>query len=277
MSTEAVRIWRPTGEARVVLIAGRTLSYAVEPRGEYVFGLIESGAMRSRRGRERRLIGAGELVAWDPSAPHSGSGASGEPWTARLLVIEAPALDGALADPESPTLVRGAFPDPVIADRRLAGSFRRMHRALAPGVAQLELEERLGGWLREATASAGDGPPATPPAAADLRALQLARDFVGEEFRREIGLDELAAAAGIGKFRLVRLFRERFGLPPHALQIAHRVRAARLLLEQGEPIAAAAAETGFADQSHLHRHFRRTLGMTPAQYRRRACGGGPAG
>jgi AraC-like DNA-binding protein len=59
------------------------------------------------------------------------------------------------------------------------------------------------------------------------------------------------------------------GLPPHALQLAQRVRAARRLLEAGEPIAETAVATGFADQSHLHRHFRRSLGVTPGQYQRR--------
>jgi AraC-like DNA-binding protein len=89
---------------------------------------------------------------------------------------------------------------------------------------------------------------------------------------QNIGLDELAAAAGIGKFRLVRLFRNRTGLPPHALQIAQRIRAARRLLEGVETIVATAAATGFADQSHLHRHFKRSLGLTPGEYRRRLAG-----
>jgi methylphosphotriester-DNA--protein-cysteine methyltransferase len=53
--------------------------------------------------------------------------------------------------------------------------------------------------------------------------------------------------AGIGKFRLVKLFRDRTGLPPHALQIAHRLRRARSLLEAGHTAAEAAARTGFTD------------------------------
>jgi transcriptional regulator GlxA family with amidase domain len=80
----------------------------------------------------------------------------------------------------------------------------------------------------------------------------------------------LASAAGIGKFRLIRLFREQTGLPPYAFQIAHRIRRARRLLEAGQPIASVAASTGFADQSHLHRHFQRSLGITPLTYQRGA-------
>lgn len=59
------------------------------------------------------------------------------------------------------------------------------------------------------------------------------------------------------------------GLPPHALQMAYRVRRAQRLLEAGETIAATAAAAGFCDQSHLHRQFRRSLGMTPGAYRNR--------
>ena len=45
------------------------------------------------------------------------------------------------------------------------------------------------------------------------------------------------------------------------------------MLEAGATIAQAAAATGFADQSHLHRHFQRSLGLTPAKYQQRFNGG----
>ena len=61
----------------------------------------------------------------------------------------------------------------------------------------------------------------------------------------------------------------RTGLAPHALQLAHRIRLARRLIEAGETIAATAAAAGFADHSHLHRHFQRGLGLTPGEYQRR--------
>jgi len=61
-------MWRPAGEDRVLLMAGRTTGYAMEPRGEYVVGVVASRPMRSRRGRERRLVGPGQLVVWDPPA-----------------------------------------------------------------------------------------------------------------------------------------------------------------------------------------------------------------
>jgi transcriptional regulator GlxA family with amidase domain len=58
-------------------------------------------------------------------------------------------------------------------------------------------------------------------------------------------------------------------MPPHRYQLAQRIRLARRMLERGIPIAEVAAATGFADQSHLHRHFRRALDLTPREYARR--------
>jgi AraC-like DNA-binding protein len=57
-------------------------------------------------------------------------------------------------------------------------------------------------------------------------------------------------------------------MPPHAWLVARRLRLARRMLEGGSAIAETAAATGFADQSHLTRHFRRSLGFTPGAYRR---------
>jgi AraC-like DNA-binding protein len=47
-----------------------------------------------------------------------------------------------------------------------------------------------------------------------------------------------------------------------------RIQLARALLATGVPVIQAAADAGFADQSHLTRLFARTLGITPAVYSR---------
>jgi AraC-like DNA-binding protein len=186
------------------------------------------------------------------------------------MVVEAADLAELASDGESDPLADVAFPEPVLSDAELAASFLRLHVALEWPATRLEQDERLAGWLHsliERSSAVRRARPARRPR--ENRALRRAFDYLGDRPERNVGLDELAAAAGIGKFRLIRLFRERTGLPPHALQVAHRVRAARRLLEAGETIAAAAAATGFADQSHLHRHFRRSLGVTPGEYQRR--------
>jgi AraC-like DNA-binding protein len=186
------------------------------------------------------------------------------------MMVEVADLEQLASDTESDVLADVAFPEPVLSDAELATSFLHLHTALEAPVTRLEQDERLAEWLLsviERAAAVRASRPALAPR--DDRALRRACDYLAHRPERKVGLDELAAAAGIGKFRLIRLFRQRTGLPPHALQVAHRVRAARRLLQAGETIAAAAAATGFADQSHLHRHFERSLGVAPGEYQRR--------
>jgi AraC-like DNA-binding protein len=270
MPDERVRIWRPADEPRLLLMAGHTTRYAIDPRAEYVFGLVAGQSMRARRGRETYVVRPGQLVAWDPSNRHAGTAVGDSPWTSRLMIVEVANLVELAADHEAELLADVAFPHPVVTDPELVAGFVRLHLALERASTRLERDERLAEWLQAVIARAAPAHrPRAPLAQRDDAALRRAFAHLAGEAERNVGLDELADVAGIGKFRLIRLFRERTGLPPHALQIAHRVRAARRLLEAGESVAATAAATGFADQSHLHRHFRRSLGLTPGAYRRR--------
>ena len=97
-------------------------------------------------------------------------------------------------------------------------------------------------------------------------ALRRACELLGDDLARNVTLAEVAAAAGVSRHRLTRLFRAALGLPPHRFALAQRIRAARRLLERGVAPGEVAQLTGFFDQSHLHRHFTRTLGMTPGAY-----------
>ena len=218
-------MWRAADEDRVLLMAGQTAHYAIEPRGEYVFGVVTRQPMRSRRGREHRLVLPGQLVAWDPSSAHAGEALDARPWTARLMVVEVAGLAQIAGDEEVSVLADVAFPDPVICDPQLAGDFLALHTALETPATRLERDGRLAEWLRALIDRSPDARPRRSPLGpGDDKALRLARDFLADQPERKISLDEFATAAGIGKFRLIRLFRQHTGLPPHALQLAHRIR-----------------------------------------------------
>jgi AraC-like DNA-binding protein len=79
---------------------------------------------------------------------------------------------------------------------------------------------------------------------------------------------DIAANLGRSREGFTRMVTRELGIAPHAYRVLARLNLARQLLRQGSPIAVAAAEAGFSDQSHLTRLFRRTFGTTPGVYRR---------
>ena len=99
-------------------------------------------------------------------------------------------------------------------------------------------------------------------------AVARARALLDERITETVTLHELAAHARLDKYRLCRAFRDEVGLPPHAYVTHRRVCRAQQLLARGLSQAEVAVSVGLYDQSQLHRHFKRILGLTPGAFAR---------
>lgn len=80
-------------------------------------------------------------------------------------------------------------------------------------------------------------------------------------------IEEMAKEIHLSPFYLIRQFKKAFGLTPHQFQLQCRVRKAQRLLEEGKSITEAAYESGFYDQSHFTRCFKKLVQLTPKQYK----------
>jgi AraC family transcriptional regulator len=100
--------------------------------------------------------------------------------------------------------------------------------------------------------------------------LDRAEECLHAGLSRSWTLEALSREVGVEPTRLLRGFRRHLESTPADYLRQLRVdQARRLLAESERPIADIALETGFTDQSHLTRVFRRLLGETPAAFRRR--------
>lgn len=99
-----------------------------------------------------------------------------------------------------------------------------------------------------------------------VRSLETVREMLHERYNETIRLEELASASALSSYHLARTFTAHYGLPPHAYQVQMRIKHACRMLRSGLTCAATASAAGFADQSHLARHFKSIMGVTPRQY-----------
>lgn len=110
-------------------------------------------------------------------------------------------------------------------------------------------------------------------------------DKMGEEFVGESGyskrlksrimdtpentffIEDMARSIGVSPYHMIRKFKNVCGLTPHQFQIQCRVRKAQRLLEEGRSVTEVAYATGFCDQSHFDRCFRKIVRLTPSAYK----------
>ncbi|MCI0607336.1 AraC family transcriptional regulator [bacterium] len=83
------------------------------------------------------------------------------------------------------------------------------------------------------------------------------RDYLMDNHVENVSPEQLSQIVGLNPFHLTRLFSAELGLPPHLFQTRVRVLQAKKLIKQGWIISNVSQATGFADQAHLTRHFKR--------------------
>jgi AraC-like DNA-binding protein len=98
--------------------------------------------------------------------------------------------------------------------------------------------------------------------------LEPVLTMIAERYSERLDVDELAAAVNLSASQLNRLFQLHYQLATTEYVQRFRVHlASQQLIHSAEPIGAIALATGFYDQAHFTRVFKRWLGVTPKQYR----------
>ncbi len=229
---------------------------------EFAIGVIESGCQQFVYDGRRSLDMTGGSVALiAPGIVHSGTpGEMG--WRYRMLYPAKALVQRLLAESVVVDCDQG-FHAPSVLDDDLYRRLAALHLASEAGDASsLELESRLLeilvlAFTRHAGVSRRVG------RQHNSTGLLQARDALMDRLSSNLTLDDLASIAHLSRFKFLRQFRSMFGLPPHAFLRLARVRLARDFIRSGLPLAESAFAVGFADQAHMNRAFRRTLGFTP--------------
>jgi AraC family transcriptional regulator len=103
--------------------------------------------------------------------------------------------------------------------------------------------------------------------------MEAIRRHIRTNLTGRIRVSDIARIAGLDALRFARALRRECQITPYALVIATRIEVAEHLLRSGMSVADTAQSAGFCDQSHLTRHFRRRLGVTPSKLRLAGEGG----
>lgn len=233
------------------------------------FGVMELGGHRSASGRGVVDAWAGCVLTHNPGEVHDGVPLQGH--RRRWVMLHLPtellhSLGGRADDGHQAEL---EFTQPVLEDPQLVRLLQRLLHTWvqrpasekSEGLARLADESALSVLCthllhRHSTARVALHAPA---------AMVRVRDWLAAAALNPPSLQAMAAPLGLSRYQLLRRFTEVYGLSPHGWLRAYRLEQARALIAQGKTLADTAAHSGFADQAHMSRAFRATLGYSPGR------------
>lgn len=227
----------------------------------YAVGFTMRGVQAFRyRGAATHSV-PGQVFVLHPDELHDGRAGTAEGFRYRILYVEPALVADALAG------VRWSLPfvrDAVSGDGRLRA-------AILPALADIDgplhelqrddIVQRLADAL-----AAADPDGSRAPSARHRAAVARARGLLDAGIEAGVTSAELEAAAGLSRYEVARHFRACLGTSPHRYLVLRRLDRARSLIRAGTPLAEAAAASGFADQSHMTRQFRRAYGLPPGRW-----------
>ncbi|GHF14244.1 helix-turn-helix domain-containing protein [Streptomyces morookaense] len=268
--------WRPAvaGVAEVLHAHFTDHVYPMHAHDTWTLLIVDDGMVRYDLDRHEHGALSDLVTLLPPHVPHNGCPVTPHGFRKRVLYLDADVL--------GVEHIGRAVDGPALADPLLRRRIHQLHTVLAEPGEDLEAESRLALICERILGHLGHPSRLVPPSPPRPDRVGLAhrlRDLLDEHVPEGLSLQEAATLLHAHPAHLVRAFSREFGIAPHQYLTACRVDRARRLLLEGRAAPEVAASTGFCDQSHLARNFKRIVGVGPGWYARtvRGAGSGPPG
>jgi AraC-like DNA-binding protein len=231
----------------------------------YTVGIIDEGAQKFYRTGDNHIAPQHSIILVNADEVHNGCSASEGGWSYRAM-YPLPEVFESIS--QELGLNKGApyFPNAVVYDPHLAQVLRTTFTTLNTSENRLLRESVLYSVLVKLVARHSKSSLNINLSKPNKSNLLLVKQFLDEHPAADVSLERLALISGLSPCHLLRQFQRYFGLPPHTYQIQSRIRLAKKLMQQGFKLMDVALDSGFHDQSHFHRHFKRAMGVTPGVY-----------
>lgn len=264
-------MWRVDHLGGLELLQASYSSFVFTPHAHegFMIAITEEGVGGPVFRGEMHPVGPGEVIVLNPEEAHSGGPATDAAWCYRAIYPRTDLLRQAASEFDGHLPGTPEFAEDVVRDLDLARRLRTFHEITerADSTA-LERESHLVEALARLVSHHATHRRSEGALDHGHRRVRIAREYLDEHCSSSVSLMEVAQVAGLSPYHLCRVFRRDVGLAPHAYQIQVRVRRAAAHLREGASIALAAVDSGFYDQAHLTKAFKRVTGVTPGEYLR---------
>jgi AraC-like DNA-binding protein len=261
LADERARIRLGSGTEGIQRLEAQLHGHAFSPHRHdtYAIGVTLAGVQSFRFRGEKWHCLPGQCHVLHPDETHDGSAGTADGFVYRIVYVDPALIQDALGGKPLPFVAH-----PVIDATRLpeprAAEIWNFEKDLDE-VARAELVAAVVNLLIHASSQ---GSPKPAPLALDR--LGRVRELIAASPAERRSLCELERVCGLDRWTLARQFRSAFGTSPSRFRTMRQLDLVRRSLSRGTSLVAASIEAGFADQSHMSRHFKSAYGLTPGEW-----------
>ncbi|MGN7772435.1 AraC family transcriptional regulator [Phyllobacterium sp. 22552] len=227
----------------------------------YALGLTLSGVQTFRYRGASRFSLPGNIIILHPDEVHDGAAGTDSGLSYRMLYLPPERLIEAADTLRSLPFVA----DPVISDVTFQRCLSEALCQIETRLDDLQLDDLIGRFAEGLGRHSGQQSRTSNRIA--VKAVLLCREFLQDNCDRVVSSGELEAICGLDRYTLARHFRCLLGTSPHRYLLMRRLDKAKAWLSKGANLADVAVSSGFADQAHFTRHFKKTFGITPGHWK----------
>lgn len=232
----------------------------------YVIGFIEEGQRSLVCKGKEYIINPGDLLLFNPYDTHSCEQIDGKTLDYRCINVTPEIMKKMILEINGHECLP-SFKQNVLYSSELVDNLRELHLKISQEESELKKEE-LFLYLLEELIQKYSNLATIPPASESTQEIKEVCSYLERNYTKMITLNDLSAVSGWSKYHLLRTFTKKMGISPNSYLETIRVNHAKKLLEQGVKPIEVTFLTGFNDQSHLTKFFKRQVGLTPKQYMR---------
>lgn len=232
----------------------------------YVICLIEHGRQSFLHEGTKYVTPPGGVILINPGAVHTGEAVDERGFEMLSLYPTSSQMETIAFELTGRHHGVPFFKNARVDDSWVTKNLLSLHRVLFDSSDALEYESRFTWVMAQLVKRYADASFTEPRIGRERTAIERARRYIDENFAKGVTLGELAQQVAFSPYYFLRVFRAEVGMPPYEYLENVRVRRAQQLIESGKPLADVTVEAGYSSQSHMTRHFKRIIGVTPGRY-----------
>ncbi|GGX13923.1 AraC family transcriptional regulator [Aquimarina muelleri] len=211
------------------------------------------------------ILSTGSILIFNPYEVHTGKPVNNSPWNFLTMYIPIEIMKKAMDTLNLP-IELPVFKENIINNKNLFKKGKAVFPDLIYKQHHPKSESLLLDFLKELIVRYAYTEIHNEPISEKFTAAKQIKEYIHTHYLEEVSTNDLSNLTGISEYGLIKSFKQHYQLPPHQYLVNLRIEKAKKLLAERLSATEVAYQSGFFDQSHFTRHFKKIIGMTPKQF-----------